>query len=70
MAKSSQDLTQIQKKLVELLQQIEDENIQEIIKQVIPLENRYRSSAQFPIRDVREIINSIAHRIEIEPSKD
>lgn len=54
-------LTKTQTRLLKLFNKIEDENIREIIIEVINIEKTYRSSHNFPIRKVRDVIDSISN---------
>jgi hypothetical protein len=53
-------LTRTQKRLVNLFKNVNDENIREIIIEVIDIEAKNRSSHNFPIRKVREVVEDIA----------
>ncbi len=59
-------LTKAQKRLLQLLRDIEDENIREIIIEVINIEIPNRSSHNFPIRKVRDAVDSVARLQENE----
>jgi len=49
-------------RLLNLFEQIEDEDIRNIIGEVVLLESKHRSSSakNFPVREVRNIVETIA----------
>lgn len=53
-------MTITQKRLLELIMGIEDENIREIIIEVMNIEKSNRSSHNFPIRKVKDVVDSVA----------
>jgi len=53
-------LTKSQKRLLDLFKSIEEEDIREIIIEVINVEVSNRSSHSFPIRKVRDAVDSAA----------
>ncbi len=59
-------LTKTQTRLLQLFKDIEDENIREIIIEVINIEIPNRSSHNFPIRKVRDAVDSVARLQESE----
>jgi hypothetical protein len=56
-------ITKSQQRLLELFSDIEDETIKEIMSEVVMLESRHRSG-NFPLRDVRNIVDREANLIE------
>ena len=53
-------MTKTQRRLYELLINLHDKDIQEAIIDVINIERRNRSAKNFPIREVRDVIDRIA----------
>lgn len=59
-------ITKTQKRLLALFNDIEDEDIRAIIADVLGVEAANRSAHNFPIRKVREIVDSVARKQESE----
>jgi hypothetical protein len=55
-------ITQSMQRLLNLFEQIEDEDIRNIIAETVFLESKHRSSSQknFPIREVRNLVDTVA----------
>lgn len=62
--------TDAEMRLLTLFRQIEDENIREIIADVVAIERKHRTSSRknFPLRDVRTVIDRVAHIQESQSS--
>lgn len=60
-------LTRSQERLMKLFSEVEDEDIREIMASVVLIESRHRSSSaqNFPIRLVRDAIDSVARLQEM-----
>jgi len=67
MARRNPKLTRSQHRLVKLFNEIEDEDIREILSEVVSLESKHRSSSakNFPIRRVRDAVDSVARLQEM-----
>lgn len=54
--------TDAEMRLIELFFQIEDKDIQEIIADVVRIERQHRTGSRqnFPLRDVRNVIDRVA----------
>ena len=59
-------MTKTQKRLLRLFKNIKEEDIREIIIEVIGIESSNRSSHNFPIRKVREVVDDFARLQESE----
>jgi hypothetical protein len=57
---AEKQLTKTQKRLVRLFKNVQDENIREIINEVIVIESANRSTHNFPIRKIREVVEDAA----------
>jgi hypothetical protein len=53
-------ITKTQKRMLQLFNDIKDEDLREIIIEVINIEIPNRSSHNFPIRKVRDAVDSVA----------
>lgn len=62
--------TNVEMRLINLFMQIEDEDVREIIADVVKIERQYRSSSRknFPIREVRSVIDRVARLAEQQQS--
>lgn len=58
-------------RMVKLFLQIEDEDLREIIADIVAIERRHRTSKgkNFPLRDVRNVIDRIARMQESQSSQ-
>lgn len=58
--------TDAEKRMINLFLQIEDEDIREIIADVVAIERKHRTSSRknFPIRDVKNVIDRVARMQE------
>lgn len=67
MARRRLKLTQSQKRLLELFSEVEDEDTREIMGEVVYIEGKHRSSSakKFPIRLVRDAVDSVARLQEM-----
>lgn len=67
MSASQHRPTDAEMRLMTLFLQIEDEDVREIIADVVNIERQYRSSSRknFPIKDVRNIIDRVARLQEV-----
>jgi len=67
MARRKLKLTKSQERLMKLFSEIEDEDIREIMANVVLIESKHRSSSakNFPIRLVRDAVDSIARLQEM-----
>ncbi len=61
-------VTQSMQRLLDLFEQIEDEDLRNIIAETVFLESKHRSSSlkNFPIREVRNIVETIARLREAQ----
>ena len=66
---TEKQLTKTQKRLMKLFKDIPDENIREIIIEVIGIEAANRSSHNFPIRKVKEVVDDFGKLQESEADK-
>lgn len=68
MSTSQHKPTDAEMRLLTLFLQIEDEDVREIIADVVSIERQHRSSSRknFPIKDVRNVIDRVASLQEIK----
>jgi len=59
-------ITRSQQRLLKFFESVEDETIRDIMIEVLNIESRNRSAGSFPIRKVRDVIDSNARLAEIE----
>jgi len=59
--------TKSQERLMKLFREVEDEDIREIMANVVSIEAKHRSSSaqNFPIRQVRDAVDSVARLQEM-----
>lgn len=62
MTTDQQKPTDAEMRMINLFLQIEDKDIQEIIADVVRIERQHRTSSRqnFPLRDVRHVIDRVA----------
>lgn len=62
MSTDEQQPTDAEKRLIKLFLQIEDKDVQEIIADVVRIERQHRTGSRqnFPLRDVRNVIDRVA----------
>lgn len=62
MSTDQQQPTDAEKRLIKLFLQIEDKDIQEMIADVVKIERQHRTGSRqnFPLRDVRNVVDRIA----------
>ena len=67
MARRRLKLTKSHKRLLKLFSEVEDEDIREIMAEVVSIEGKHRSSSarNFPIRLVRDAVDSVARLQEM-----
>lgn len=68
MSRRRPKLTKSQERLMKLFREVEDEDIREIMYEVVFIEGKYRSAKNFPVRQIRDVVDSVA-RLQ-EASKD
>lgn len=62
--------TQYQKRLLDQIQSVQDENLQELISECIWLEFKHKSEFNFPMRNVKDLIEKYADLLEGEGSNE
>lgn len=67
MARRRLKLTKSHERLLKLFSEVEDEDIREIMAEVVSIEGKHRSSSakNFPIRLVRDAVDSVARLQEM-----
>lgn len=62
MSSSQRQPTDAEMRLVKLFREIEDEDIREIIASVVAIERQHRTGSRknFPMKDVRNVIDRVA----------
>lgn len=60
---STQQPTDAEKRLITLFREIEDGDVREIIASVVAIERQHRTGSRrnFPMKDVRNVIDRVAH---------
>jgi hypothetical protein len=59
---TQQQPTDAEMRLVKLFREIEDENVREIIASIVAIERQHRTGSRknFPMKDVRNVIDRVA----------
>lgn len=60
--------TRYQRRLIELLTDIEDKDFRDMLIEIIAIEGRYRSAQRFPIQQVRDVVDNYASLEETKSS--
>lgn len=59
--------TRYQRRLIELLTDIDDKDFRDMLIEVVAIEGKYRSAKKFPIQQIRDVVDNYALLEETKP---
>lgn len=59
--------TRYQRRLIELLTDIDDKDFRDMLIEIVSIEGKYRSAKKFPIQQVRDVVDNYASLEETRP---